>query len=959
MTKLLVRGLLALAAAVLPMQLAAQAYIPVSGGHVTDNKHNPLTGQLVFTVTDTTDTPVTYTPQGGSSTTATIVIPVSKGVVQYVGGFPATIPNPATMSPSNTRYRIQVEGTAGSPIFYTLPYTNITQPFFSYDGYIVAGGITVNGIGPPILPCEQTAMYYDTTDTAPYPYVCSKLLTDQSLVWTQNPSRNPMCQQGNTQAFASPIQGQVFCTSAVFAYATPGFVFAGPLPPSTLPGPIGLVPLSSIAAGPTIEHNGTAVPIQTILNFDDTTPAAPPGYSQVTFQHDGTGKFSAYAAPSGPGIATQVIPPILGQYVVIYPSTGTITNEQNLLFPPSTINSTSGQMNYTCPNTLCAPGATTSAFTGFTLPGYIVPGNVTAVYGFVVSSATAFGPMTPPIVQCTGGVLINQYGWGLQQSTTLLSGVTGSNINTVSCGSGQGGSLFGDKRSQMTISLVGLIVYYTGTAPPVNNSVSIAPPLRFTPVTNTLGFDSSVLGSLYSFTIAGAYGTQIPLAAQVPGRIYQVTDGNSPTDCTTGGGSNILLCRSNGTSYSVFASGGGGGGVLSLNALTGALTITAGTGINVTPSGSNIQISATGGGGLSGSGTTNFMACWTGTAALGNCHADDGVTNAGQFTFTRPVTIADGSGHSGFTVSGTSLPTPVASSAGIFADSSENLEAYENGGSFSRICTVGNGLCSTTSGVTSLNSLAGALNLTAGAGISITPSGSNIAIAATGGSMVYPPAGIPNSTGSAWGSSYSTSGSGTAVILPSGTAAAGKYIDGGTMAWTALPFQSLTTTGTSGPATLVAGVLNIPQYAGGVISLNSLTGALNILAGSGITVTPSGSNITLAATGTGGSATVGSSEVVSFSATPTFSTLYNVSRIVLTGNITSFTLGTPASDGQDKTLCFKQGTGPFSVTGPANVHGGFFSSLATSTPGLWNCQTYAYDATDSIWLSTGPGTTNE
>jgi len=43
--------------------------------------------------------------------------------------------------------------------------------------------------------------------------------------------------------------------------------------------------------------------------------------------------------------------------------------------------------------------------------------------------------------------------------------------------------------------------------------------------------------------------------------------------------------------------GGGGGGVTSLNSLAGALNITAGTNITVTPSGSNIQISSTGAGG--------------------------------------------------------------------------------------------------------------------------------------------------------------------------------------------------------------------------------------------------------------------------------------------------------------------------------------------------------------------------
>ncbi len=108
--------------------------------------------------------------------------------------------------------------------------------------------------------------------------------------------------------------------------------------------------------------------------------------------------------------------------------------------------------------------------------------------------------------------------------------------------------------------------------------------------------------------------------------------------------------------------------------------------------------------------------------------------------------------------------------------------------------------------------------------------------------------------------------------------------------------------------------------------------------------------------GGGGTATiVASAEVVAFSATPTFSTSYNTSRIVLTGNITSFTLGA-GSDGQSKTLCFKQGTGPYTVTAPANVHG-FFAIGTTS--GDWNCQSFNYDATDSIWLATSTGVINQ
>lgn len=59
----------------------------------------------------------------------------------------------------------------------------------------------------------------------------------------------------------------------------------------------------------------------------------------------------------------------------------------------------------------------------------------------------------------------------------------------------------------------------------------------------------------------------------------------------------------------------------------------------------------------------------------------------------------------------------------------------------------------------------------------------------------------------------------TGILAPAnegtGTAAAGSYVDGAAGAWTALPFKSLTTTGSSGAATLASGVLNIPIYSGG------------------------------------------------------------------------------------------------------------------------------------------------
>ena len=56
-------------------------------------------------------------------------------------------------------------------------------------------------------------------------------------------------------------------------------------------------------------------------------------------------------------------------------------------------------------------------------------------------------------------------------------------------------------------------------------------------------------------------------------------------------------------------------------------------------------------------------------------------------------------------------------------------------------------------------------SLVAGTNVTITGSWPNQTVNSTASGMVYPGAGIPNSTGSAWSTSYSTTGSGTVVAL--------------------------------------------------------------------------------------------------------------------------------------------------------------------------------------------------
>jgi hypothetical protein len=253
-------GLLAAVLLAIPPALHAQATIPVSGNKVVDNNRQPLTGQLIFTVTDTSNTPVTYTPQGGSPTSAPFTLPVVKGAVQNIGGFPPTIANPLTMAPANTRYRIQTQSTGGGTTYFTFPLTNITTASFSYDGYIAPAGITISGAGIPTLNCNPSAMYNNTLASDPYPWVCSRLQGDAAVYWTQNPSLNPSCQRGNDQAIASAINGTTFCIDANQAYITPGFVWAGPVPGNP-PTQIGLVPLTTLCstggcgAGATLPSN--------------------------------------------------------------------------------------------------------------------------------------------------------------------------------------------------------------------------------------------------------------------------------------------------------------------------------------------------------------------------------------------------------------------------------------------------------------------------------------------------------------------------------------------------------------------------------------------------------------------------------------------------------------------------------------------------------------------------------
>lgn len=96
-------------------------------------------------------------------------------------------------------------------------------------------------------------------------------------------------------------------------------------------------------------------------------------------------------------------------------------------------------------------------------------------------------------------------------------------------------------------------------------------------------------------------------------------------------------------------------------------------------------------------------------------------------------------------------------------------------------------------------------------------------------------------------------------------------------------------------------------------------------------------------------------ENVASSTTPTFSATTCSSRIVLTGNITTFTLAA-GSDGESKCLNFVQGAGPYTVVPPVTVVGFFTVGIVNAKR---NQQCFTYYASDTAWVAQSAGVINQ
>ena len=161
----------------------------------------------------------------------------------------------------------------------------------------------------------------------------------------------------------------------------------------------------------------------------------------------------------------------------------------------------------------------------------------------------------------------------------------------------------------------------------------------------------------------------------------------------------------------------------------------------------------TAGNGLTLTGTTFDVVGTSNRISVAADSIDIAATYVGQTSITTLGTIATG------TWNGTTI-------------------AVANGGTGQTSYTDGQLLIGNSTG----NTLTKA-TLTQGSGITITNGSGSISIA-NASPMTYPGAGIPNSTGSAWGTSYTTSGSGTVVALATGASLTTPALSGETFSTT-------------------------------------------------------------------------------------------------------------------------------------------------------------------------------
>jgi hypothetical protein len=471
------------------------------------------------------------------------------------------------------------------------------------------------------------------------------------------------------------------------------------------------------------------------------------------------------------------------------------------------------------------------------------------------------------------------------RSTSNFTGALEQNGNTVCTSAGNctgvsGGSVGGGGTN-------GVLPVFTGTGYTLGNSVLSQSDgdLTDSGYLQVEGMGGLILGT-GSATTAIISSSTSPISFTLPN-----STGVSGQCLTTDGSGNLSFAN-------CLSGSGGTGGVVSLNSLSGALSITQGSSISVTTGSSSISI------GLSSTGVSAGSYGSASSVATYTVNAEGQLTSASS----SPIAINGNQITSGM-VGNAHLNTDVA----LYDNSTSNFTGALQQGGYN-VCTTNGNCTGVAGGSIGGSGTAGTFSMFTGSGYTI---GNSALTQASGNLTATGNVAIQGAGGLTLGSSTDTTtivGSSSSAItftLPSTTGSSG---------------QCLTTNG-SGVLSFATCLSGSSGGSGGVSSLNGLSGAVSLQDGSGeLTFTNSGQNIDISLP-----------QGLATSSSPTFSSLTLTNPLAIssggTGQSAAPTSGQiliGKSNGSFALSTLTQGTGLSVTNGSGSITLGLANTTVTT-----------------------------